>query len=250
MTDPKAGGAPKSVPGGARWCEQHRRNECTKQRVKGRGECHNIAVSGTAVCLNHGGQSLDVLRARGEANKAITAFSALGGVPNIEPGYAVLASLHLSWLRLHLYASLLEQQVGAEHDEPIGSWNGDLEDEDFGRGVGRQQSPAGTAGLVGHTFAADKQAGVFASAEAVRALVALEAQERDRVVRFAKTAHDMGIAEREVKLAESQGALLAAVVRGILGDLDLSAVQLERAPEVIQRHLREAAVLEVTGGAA
>jgi hypothetical protein len=116
--------------------------------------------------------------------------------------------------------------------------------------VEQQPSPAGAAGLIGHAYAADKMAGIFASAEAVRALVQLEAQERDRVVRFAKTAHDMGIAEREVKLAESQGALLAAVVRGILGDLDLTAVQLERAPEVIQRHLREAAVLEVTGGAA
>lgn len=182
----------------------------------------------------------------------ITAFSALGGVPSIEPGYAVLASLHLSWLRLHLYAGLLEEQVGAEHDEPVGSWNGDLEDEDFGRGVGRQSSPAGSAGLIGHTFAADKQAGVFASAEAVRSLVVLEAQERDRVVRFAKVAHDMGIAEREVKLAESQGQLLASVVRNILGDLELTAEQQERAAGVIQRRFREAAVgeLEQAGGAA
>lgn len=247
MTDRTNGDHPTSV-GGSRWCPQHARFECKAQRKHGAGDCHAIAIEGTPYCRMHAGVSLEVAKAQGQAR--ITAFSALGGTPGIEPGYAVLASLHLSWLRLHLYASLLEQQVGAEADEPVGSWNGDLEDEEFGRGVGRQSSPAGTAGLIGHTFAADKQAGVFASAEAVRALVSLEAQERDRVVRFAKTAHDMGIAEREVKLAESQGALLAAVVRGILGDLDLSAVQLERAPEVIQRHLREAAVLEVTGGAA
>lgn len=247
MTD-RTNGDHRTSVGGSRWCPQHGRFECKAQRKHGAGDCHAIAIEGTPYCRMHAGVSLEVAKAQGQAR--ITAFSALGGTPGIEPGYAVLASLHLSWLRLHLYASLLEQQVGAEHDEPVGSWNGDLEDEDFGRGVGRQSSPAGTAGLIGHTFAADKQAGVFASAEAVRALVALEAQERDRVVRFAKTAHDMGIAEREVKLAESQGALLAAVVRGILGDLDLSAVQLERAPEVIQRHLREAAVLEVTGGAA
>lgn len=249
MTPPKRPTDPTQPdPFGARWCAEHEWWECTRQRSKGRGVCHGNAIDGTDACRMHAGVPTEVAKAQGQAR--ITAFSALGGTPSIEPGYAVLASLHLSWLRLHLYASLLEQQVGAEADEPVGSWNGDLEDEDSGRGVGRQQSPAGTAGLIGHTFAADKQAGVFASAEAVRALVALEAQERDRVVRFAKTAHDMGIAEREVKLAESQGALLAAVVRGILGDLDLTPVQLERAPEVIQRHLREAAVLEVTGGAA
>jgi hypothetical protein len=108
------------------------------------------------------------------------------------------------------------------------------------------------AGLIGHTYAADKMAGIFASSEAQRALVQLEAQERDRCVRYAKTAHDMGIAEREVRLAESQGQLLASVVRNILGDLQLTEEQQERAAGVIQRRFREAAVgeLEQAGGAA
>jgi hypothetical protein len=197
----------------------------------------------------HAGMPSDVARARGAA--VITAFSVLGGVPSVEPGYAVLASLHLSWLRLHLYAGLLEEQVGAEQDEPVGGWDEDGE-EGYPRGVAGQPSAAGVAGLIGHTYAADKVAGIFASGEAVRALVTLEAQERDRVVRFAKVAHDMGIAEREVKLAELQGALLASVVRNILGDLELTAEQQELAPGVIQRRFREAAVgeLEQAGGAA
>lgn len=247
---PMSQGDPTSErPGGARWCAEHRRWECTKQRTKGRGDCHNIAVAGTATCRNHAGVSLEVAKAQGQAR--ITAFSALGGTPGIDPGFAVLASLHMSWLRANLYAGLLEDQVEDQSDEPVGGWDEDGE-EGYPRGVAGQPSAAGVAGLIGHTYSADKVAGIFASGEARRALVDLEAQERDRCVRYAKTAHDMGIAEREVKLAESQGQLLASVVRNILGDLELSEEQQERAAGVIQRRFREAAVgeLEQAGGAA
>lgn len=235
MTGPKIPDHP-TRPGGARWCEEHGQWECTKPRSKGRGECHGVAITGTDACRMHAGVPLDVAKARGAA--VITAFSALGGVPQVDPGYAVLASLHLSWLRLHLYASLLEQQV----EEAQGDSAGEFVLSATPGGVEGQPSAAGVAGLVGHTYSADKMAGIFASGEAVRALVGLEAQERDRVVKFAKVAHDMGIAEREVRLAESQGQLLATVVRNILGDLALTPEQQGMAAGVIQRRLREAAV--------
>lgn len=244
MTD-RTNGDHRTSVGGARWCPEHGRFECKAQRKHGAGDCHAIAIDGTSYCRMHAGVSLEVAKAQGQAR--ITAFSALGATPSIEPGYAVLASLHLSWLRLHLYAGLLEEQV--DHDgnaayrgEPLNFTDGAADD---------QPAPEGVAGLIGHTYAADKGAGIFAASEAVRALVGLEAQERDRVVRFAKVAHDMGIAEREVKLAESQGQLLASVVRNILGDLTLTPEQLEQAPGVIQRRFREAAVgeLETAGGA-
>src|SRR5688500_3792178 len=225
-----SGGRTRPNPGGARWCAEHGRFECTKQRSKQRGECHQPATSGTDACRNHAGIPLEVAKAQGLAR--ITAFSALGGVPSIDPGFAVLASLHLSWLRLHLYASLLEQQGEEQQDEPVGGWG---VDEMGPRGVAGEPSAAGVAGLIGHAYSADKMAGIFASGEAVRALVGLEAQERDRVVKFAKVAHDMGIAEREVKLAESQGQLLATVVRNILGDLALTPEQQAMAADVIQR---------------
>lgn len=249
MSGPKIPDRP-TRPGGARWCEEHGQWECTKPRSKGRGTCHGVAISGTDACRMHAGVPLEVAKAQGQAR--ITAFSALGATPAVEPGYAVLASLHMSWLRVHLYARLLEEQVQGEHGEPVGSWNGDLDvDEDgYARGVARQQSPAGAAGLIGHTFAADKLAGVFASAEAVRSLVQLEAQERDRAVRYAKVAHDMGIAEREVRLAERQGEMLAQVIRNVLGDLDLTDAQQQLVPDVVGRHLRAVAEIEATGGAA
>jgi hypothetical protein len=50
-----------------------------------------------------------------------------------------------------------------------------------------------------------------------------------------------GVEERFVKLAESQGALLASVIKAILGDLDLTPEQAAKAPDVAARHLRAVA---------
>jgi hypothetical protein len=36
--------------GGTRWCEQHRRYECTRQRHHGRGDCHGSAIRGLDAC--------------------------------------------------------------------------------------------------------------------------------------------------------------------------------------------------------
>lgn len=231
-------------PGGARWCDEHGRFECTKQRSRQRGDCHQAAVSGTAVCANHGGKSLNVLKAEGAANKAMTAFSALAGAVTLEPGRAVLAMLQMSWLRLHLYAGLLEAQLAAQggtaDDVPV-----DLNDVEPDSGDGPK-----TGGLIGHTYAPAKgDGGRVVTGEAPRALVVLEAAERDRIVRYAKVAHDMGIAEREVKLAEQQGQLLAQVITQVLGDLDLTPGQQAKAPAAIRTRLRAAAELEAGGAA-
>lgn len=238
MGDPTNGDHRTSV-GGSRWCAEHNRFECKAQRKHGAGDCHAIAVEGTPYCRMHAGVSLEVLKAQGQAR--ITAFSALGATPGIDPGYAVLASLHMAWMRLHLYARLLEEQV--EHDAGA-HYSGQHVTPG---GSDSQESPEAVAGLIGHTYAADKQAGIFAASEAQRGLVGLESAERDRVVRFAKVAHDMGIAEREVRLAEKQGELLASVIRGVLGDLDLTEQQQGRVPEVVQRHLRAVAEIEAGG---
>ena len=66
----------------------------------------------------------------------------------------------------------------------------------------------------------------------------LYAQERAHLARVAKSAIDAGIAERQVRLAESQGALVAEVITLILEDLGLSSEQRARVPEVVPRRLR------------
>jgi hypothetical protein len=50
-----------------------------------------------------------------------------------------------------------------------------------------------------------------------------------------------GIEERRVRLAEQQGALVADVIRKILGDLELTPEQAAKAGEVVPIRLRSLA---------
>lgn len=211
--------SPPMSPQPGRWCEAHGRLECRKQRSKGRGDCHQPAVRGTASCRNHAGVPLDVARAKGEA---ITAWSALGGDPTLDPSLAVLGMLQMAWLRQQLYAEQLRRQVDDQ-------------------GLSTQDLDAGdrpnASGLIGHTYAAGKDVGVFTSGEAVRALVQLEAQERDRVVRFAKVAHDMGIAERQTELAKAQADMMQTVVLAVFERVGLTPTQQQAAHLVLVQEL-------------
>jgi hypothetical protein len=63
----------------------------------------------------------------------------------------------------------------------------------------------------------------------------------DRLVKVCAAAISAGIEERRVRLAEQQGALVADVIRKILGDLDLTPEQAARAGNVVPLRLREAA---------
>ena len=147
----------------------------------------------------HAGVRSEVAKAQGAA---ITAwFAETGAEGQVDPATAVLGQLHVATLRQRLYAEQLKRQV---EDQGLAT-----EDLDAG-------DRPNASGLVGHTYAAAKDVGVFASGEAVRALVQLEAQERDRVVRFAKAAHDMGIAEAQTELARAQADMMYGVVLAVL----------------------------------
>lgn len=63
----------------------------------------------------------------------------------------------------------------------------------------------------------------------------------DRLVKVCTAAISAGIEERRVRLAEAQGALVAEVIRKILGDLNLTPEQARKAGEVVPFRLREAA---------
>lgn len=59
----------------------------------------------------------------------------------------------------------------------------------------------------------------------------------DSLVRTSKIAHDMGISERQVAVAERLGSIVGQLLRDVLGELGLTAAQQTRAPEVVERHL-------------
>jgi hypothetical protein len=211
-----------SNPGNAKWCEVHQRLECTKNRSKERGPCHQLAIRGLDACKNHSG--LSIANAKAKGNATITAWQATGNA-TISPGDAVLGILQMSWLRLNAYADLLRRQVdedGTVADDPT-----------------REDVPS-ASGLIGFRYgAAGKDGRVFVQSEEVRALVALEAAERDRVVRYSKVAHDMGISDRLVKLAERWGEMVSGRVTEMLlaPSLALSPAQMALIPELITRYL-------------
>lgn len=194
------------------------RLECTKQRRKGRGLCHSAAVRGTDACKLHGGHKLDVAKAKGEAR--INAWSPMGaGAHTVDYRMAVLGVLQMTWLRLGAYSQLLQRQAVPDAEA-------DSVDE------------LETGGLIGHRFgAAGKDGNIFAQSEEVRALVMLEAQERDRVVRYAKTAHDMGISDRLTSIAERWGDVVATRITLMLDALELTPEQTAMVPTLIQAHL-------------
>jgi hypothetical protein len=181
----------------------------------------------------HAGQRAEVARAKGEA---VTAWSALSGKATISNTEAVMGMLQMSWLRVHLYAGLLEQQVREAQGDASGD---DGEDLEVPGGKGERG-----AGLIGKTLSASPGIGVYATGEAVRGLALLEAQERDRCVRFAKTAHDMGIADQQIRLAEQQGAMLAGVISRVLDRLGLSEEQRRLVGTVVPEELRAAQAVE------
>lgn len=57
------------------------------------------------------------------------------------------------------------------------------------------------------------------------------------LARYSGQAISLGIAERAIKLAETYGEMLAALIQGILGDLELNPAQRAKAPQIIRRHL-------------
>ena len=70
--------------------------------------------------------------------------------------------------------------------------------------------------------------------------VAYLMEERKHLKSLAVEMVRLGLQEREVRLEEQQGHLWASVMRAVLGDeaLGLSPAQLEKAPEIVSRHLR------------
>jgi hypothetical protein len=219
-SSPVVGSVP-AVPQWGRWCADHNRAECTKSRSKGRGHCHGAAVKGTDACTVHAGVKLEVAKVQGEAR--ITAWRAIGSNATIDYRMAVLGVLQMTWLRLAAYGELLRRQVATEGDQA--------------------SDPAETdepqaSGLIGYRYgAAGSNGTVYVQSEEVRALVALEAAERDRVVKYAKTAHDMGISDRLTSLAERWGDVVATRISAMIADLDLTPEQQARVPELVSRHL-------------
>jgi hypothetical protein len=74
----------------------------------------------------------------------------------------------------------------------------------------------------------------------INALLGLYNEERDRLAKFVALALSHGLAEREVRLEEARGALIADVFRAVLAQLELTPAQQSKALTLVPAMLRKA----------
>lgn len=174
--------------------KQEVRRRCRAHNRHGE-QCHRAPIIGGNVCATHGGRSPNAKK--GAANrmaeaKARAILETLGQPVKVNPVEALTSLIH--WTAGHVeYLRLKVQETSpgdlvwgeAEHRDKTGG-------EDWGT-----------------TTVEKAGANVW---------LKLYNEERDRLANYCTKAIDAGIAEREIRLAEQQGRLVAEAIRRILGD--------------------------------
>lgn len=195
---------------------------CTGRSSRTGKPCQRYPVNGAKVCATHGGRAPQVkaaAKARQIQEAAALAVVTYGLPREVAPDVALLEEVH----RTAGHVAWLAEVVGQLEREEV-TW-GLAEETD---------APPGENGGGGVTT--KHKAGV-------NVWVQLYQQERKHLAAVCRDALAAGIAERQVRLAEQQGALLAGAVNRILDGLGLSKEQWERVPQVVPVVLRA-----ITGG--
>jgi hypothetical protein len=220
---------------------------CAKNRSNGQ-PCQAQAITGTDACRVHAGRPLDEQKAKG----AVVVELSRWGITDktLDPGVTLLQLMTQAFMRAKLYGQLLEEAYEAAErlqaasvtvDQVPGQEPNASDLDRAQQDLDRIFNSGGVSALIGQTYSAAGKGGyVYATGEAIRGLVTLEAQERDRAAGMAAKAVAAGLATRQVELAERQGALVADLIRSLLADpeLGLTAAQAAAAPAVAARHLR------------
>lgn len=219
----------KGSPNGASKCFEfgHRNN---------RGEpCGANVIKGTTGCRRHAGKRPEKAKAEGAVVTELRRWGLTSQADLVDPGQTLLKLVTQSAARADLYGSLLgeafdaAERLRAAEEAPQSDL---LATETARMDLERVLNAGGVGALIGHTYAGTQTSGVIATGEKIRGLAELEAQERDRCAGFAATAIKAGLAERMVRLAEQQGAMLATILVGALEDLGV-AVGEERVRQVL-----------------
>lgn len=188
-------------------------------RNKKQEPCGLGPVPGATRCGRHGGKAPQVQKKAAERlaeekakNVMTTAVRTLGLPVDVDPGKALLDEIH--WTAGHV--AWLREKVQ------------ELQSEDLVWGREKHEDGVGPQGLVDVT-----------TEKAVPSVwYELYMKERDHLAKVCALALRAGIEERKVKLAESQGALVADVIRRILDALGLTPAQQALVPQIVPQQLR------------
>lgn len=193
---------------------------CKSHKKDTGGPCMASPETGYSYCKAHGGR-LPSVRMADEKRHAEAELSAAlvtyGLRRDVTPQQALLEEVqwtsgHVQWLREQVQALEAEQvHVGPQQLTTV-----------EGRAAGGRVDTTTTTG-----------------GARIHVLLDLYQRERKHLVEVSAVAMKLGLEERQVRLAEDQGALVAGVIRRILGDLMLSPEQSALVGEVVPRRLRE-----------
>lgn len=209
-------GHAKGSPNGAKKCFEfgHRNN---------RGEpCGANVIAGTTGCRRHAGKRPATARAEGAVVLELRRWGLAGHEEVADPGETLLRLVTQSAARCELYARLLAEayeaaeRLRAAERTPESD---DLASETARRDLERVLNHGSVAALIGHRYAGTQTSGVIATGEAIRGLVELEAQERDRCANFAAKAVAAGLAERQLRMAEQLAGVVAKALEDSLAEL-------------------------------
>lgn len=181
-------------------------------------QCRRPSMKGGKVCASHGGKSPQAKAAaarRTAEAKAAKSMALFAEAVDINPAEALLELVQ--WTAGEVRYWRAEVARIAEDDTAALTW-------------GKTQSVEG-AGPQGPV---DMDTHEATAPVAYRMLT--DAQ--DRLAKYAAAALKAGVQERQIKLAEDQGMLVAQVIRAILDQLDLTIEQQARVPEIVPTQLR------------
>lgn len=153
-------------------------------------------IKGGTVCATHGGKAKQV-RAAAAVNVAVLRWQ--DSDSKVHPGETLLRAVGVTARRAELYAALLDEQYALAE-----AGHTDVE------------LPRGVGALIGWKYDLSKDGIAVPVEEATRGLVALEAAERGRLVKYAKAAIDAGVSERLVRLEEQKGTMIIEVLKRML----------------------------------
>lgn len=222
--------------------------------------CGSSPIRGATRCGTHGGSSPQAKAAAARRiaeqeaqelmEKAITTLGLKG--KDIDPATALLEEIswtyaHVQWLRAKVQ-ELTENQPLVRGTEERYEFTDDG-DTRFTEARTESANPGAHALVWGQTEYRDKTGGDDAGQTVVEQAginiwYQLYMKEREHLAKVSSLALKAGIEERKIKLAESQGELVAAVLKRILNALNLTPAQWEQVPVIVPRELRALASLE------
>jgi len=186
--------------------------QCTGTVKSTGARCKKSAIEGGTVCRFHGGAAPQV-KAKAAVRAEVLSWN-LGDAVD-DPGDVLLRLVTQSRIRVERYAASIEAKITEGQKQ-------------YGDGFTLE------AILVGSTYFEGQKTGEY-----IRGLIQLEAQERDRLAGFASKAIAAGLAERQVRMAERQGEMLAAVLLAVIANqaLGLTPAQQKALPDVLELEL-------------